>query len=86
VPLLIICSILCCLKFNIKYFNIFTYMFYLFFQHTPLEKLDKKHFAKGVHISDQNGTQQNNNKKDIALMEVKLRRLCELLKEVECCF
>jgi hypothetical protein len=85
VPLLIICTILCCLKFNIKHFSIFVDMFYFFFQHMPLEKLDKKHFTKGVRASDQNGTEQNNNKKEIALMEVKLRRLCELLKEVEFC-
>ncbi|KAF3334980.1 Splicing factor 3A subunit 3 [Carex littledalei] len=51
-------------------------------KHTPLEKLDKKHFAKGTRNSDQNGTEQNSFKEEIALLEVKLRRLCELLKEV----
>jgi splicing factor 3A subunit 3 len=56
-------------------------------KHTPLEELDRKHFAKGSRGSISNGTSNGNNfkddlKKEIALIEVKMRRLCELLDEV----
>lgn len=56
-------------------------------KHTPLEQLDRKHFAKGSRSSVSNATSNGNNfkddlKKEIALMEVKMRRLCELLDEV----
>ncbi|XP_030532398.1 splicing factor SF3a60 homolog [Rhodamnia argentea] len=55
-------------------------------KHTLLDKLDKKHFAKGSRGSEQNGVgmaiQQTDNGKDIALMGVKLKKLCSLLEEV----
>ncbi|KAJ3670905.1 hypothetical protein LUZ60_008331 [Juncus effusus] len=51
-------------------------------KHTPLEKLDKKHFAKGAKNSEQNGSEQSGFLKEIALLEVKMQKLCELLKEV----
>ena len=55
-------------------------------QNTPLEKLDKKHFAKGSRVFQQNGTaaalQQDENSKEIALMEAKMQKLCDLLDEV----
>uniref|UniRef100_A0A2N9J6D3 Matrin-type domain-containing protein n=1 Tax=Fagus sylvatica TaxID=28930 RepID=A0A2N9J6D3_FAGSY len=54
-------------------------------KHTPLEKLDKKHFAKGSRVSQQNGAaaavQQDDNSKEIALMEAKMIKLCDLLDE-----
>ena len=54
-------------------------------QYTPLEQLDRKHFAKGSRGSEQNGVaEETNSKKEIALVEAKMQRLCELLKEV--CF
>ncbi|KAM4123481.1 hypothetical protein ACJW30_01G163300 [Castanea mollissima] len=47
------------------------------FENTPLEKLDKKHFAKGSRVFQQNGTtaalQQDENSKEIALMEAKMQ-------------
>lgn len=52
-------------------------------QHTPLEKLDKKHFAKGARRPEQNGAKhQDDELKQIALMEVKIEKLCEILSEV----
>lgn len=58
-------------------------------QHTPLEKLDRKHFAKGLRGSEKNGAtavpQQNENSKEIALMEAKMKKLCDLLQEVSKC-
>ncbi|NP_001136895.1 Splicing factor SF3a60 homolog-like [Zea mays] len=54
---------------------------------TPLEQLDRKHFAKVPHTKDGSNTAPNGNafkedmKKEIALMEVKMKRLCELLDE-----
>ncbi|CAL4948136.1 unnamed protein product [Urochloa decumbens] len=57
-------------------------------KHTPLEQLDRKHFAKVPRTKgDSNATSNGNNfkddlKKEIALMEVKMKRLCELLDEV----
>lgn len=54
-------------------------------KHTPLERLDQKHFAKGSRRSEQNGTpaapKEADNSKEIALLEVKLRKICELLYE-----
>lgn len=58
-------------------------------QHTPLEKLDKKHFAKGARASQQNQAaavpEQDDNVKEIALLETKLKKLCDLLDEVSLC-
>ncbi|CAL4974707.1 unnamed protein product [Urochloa decumbens] len=57
-------------------------------KHTPLEQLDRKHFAKVPRTKDDsNATSNGKNfkddlKKEIALMEVKMKRLCELLDEV----
>ncbi|OIV96822.1 hypothetical protein TanjilG_08683 [Lupinus angustifolius] len=52
---------------------------------TPLEKLDKKHFAKVARGSEKNGVgaapQQDENSKEIALMEAKMKKLCDLLEE-----
>ncbi|XP_076903746.1 splicing factor SF3a60 homolog [Bidens hawaiensis] len=51
-------------------------------KHTPLEKLDKKHFAKGARRPEQNGAKdQDDELKQIALMEVKIEKLCEILSE-----
>ncbi|KAG6752707.1 hypothetical protein POTOM_042743 [Populus tomentosa] len=52
---------------------------------TPLEKLDKKHFVKGSRGSEQNGgaatSKEVDNSKEIALMEAKINKLCDLLDE-----
>ncbi|KAH0978769.1 hypothetical protein GBA52_005946 [Prunus armeniaca] len=52
---------------------------------TPLEKLDRKHFAKGSRGSVQNGaaaaSQEVDNSKEIALLEAKVKKLCDLLNE-----
>ncbi|PPD92611.1 hypothetical protein GOBAR_DD10446 [Gossypium barbadense] len=54
-------------------------------EHTPLEKLDKKHFAKGSHGPRQNGStavsQDINSLKHIALMEAKMKKLSDLLSK-----
>ncbi|KAI3751148.1 hypothetical protein L2E82_22194 [Cichorium intybus] len=54
-------------------------------KNTPLEKLDKKHFAKGARNPQQNGkvpaSNQEDDSKNIALMEAKIEKLCELLSE-----
>ncbi|KAL0304398.1 UNVERIFIED_CONTAM: Splicing factor SF3a60 [Sesamum radiatum] len=54
-------------------------------KHTPLEKLDRKHFAKGSRRPEQNdGTimlQPSEDAKEIALMEAKVKKLCDLLHE-----
>ncbi|KAK4485339.1 hypothetical protein RD792_007976 [Penstemon davidsonii] len=54
-------------------------------KHTPLEKLDKKHFAKGSRRVEQNGgtvaRQPSEDVKEIALIEAKVRKLCDLLHE-----
>ncbi|KAJ9679827.1 hypothetical protein PVL29_021669 [Vitis rotundifolia] len=54
-------------------------------KHTPLEQLDQKHFAKGSRRSEQNGIpaapKEADNSKEIALLEAKLRKICELLYE-----
>lgn len=51
----------------------------------PLEKLDRKHFAKGSRGHEQNGSvvapQPSEDVKELALMEAKLRKLCDLLEE-----
>ncbi|CAL4900155.1 unnamed protein product [Urochloa decumbens] len=56
-------------------------------KHTPLEQLDRKHFAKVPRTKDDSNVTSNGNNfkddlKEIALMEVKMKRLCELLDEV----
>ncbi|XP_022890360.1 splicing factor SF3a60 homolog [Olea europaea var. sylvestris] len=55
-------------------------------KHTPLEKLDRKHFAKGSHGPQQNGNaltpQPSADAKEIALIEAKVKRLCDLLQEI----
>lgn len=62
---------------------------YLPLQNTPLEKLDRKHFAKGSRGHEQNGSvvapQPSEDVKELALMEAKLRKLCDLLEEVCSC-
>ncbi|CAI9767717.1 unnamed protein product [Fraxinus pennsylvanica] len=54
-------------------------------KHTPLEKLDRKHFAKGSRGPQQNGNsvtiQPSADAKEIALIESKVKRLCDLLQE-----
>ncbi|KAK6135201.1 hypothetical protein DH2020_031046 [Rehmannia glutinosa] len=54
-------------------------------KHTPLEKLDRKHFAKGSRGPEQNGgalaLQPSEDAKEIALMEAKMKKLCDLLHE-----
>jgi splicing factor 3A subunit 3 len=58
-------------------------------QDTPLEKLDKKHFAKGARASEENRAaatlELDHNSKEIALIEAKMKKLCELLDEVSLC-
>ncbi|GAB4858456.1 hypothetical protein Ancab_009930 [Ancistrocladus abbreviatus] len=54
-------------------------------KNTPLEKLDKKHFAKPPRVAEQNGdvaAPYQENVKEISLMEAKMKRPCELLNEV----
>ena len=57
-------------------------------QDKPLEELDRKNFAKAFHQSDLNGILSTplsgKDAKEIALMEAKLSKLCDLLDEV--CF
>ncbi|KAG5408113.1 hypothetical protein IGI04_004432 [Brassica rapa subsp. trilocularis] len=50
---------------------------------TPLEKLDKKHFAKPIvkQNGDAKSTQEPDNAKQIALTEAKVKKLCSLLDE-----
>lgn len=59
-------------------------------KHTPLEKLDRKHFAKGSRGSEQNGVaaalQQTEDWKEIVLTESKMEKLCDLLEDVILCF
>ncbi|KAL1532018.1 splicing factor SF3a60 [Salvia divinorum] len=54
-------------------------------KHIPLEKLDLKHFVKGSRRHEQNGgvtTQQpSEDEKEIALMEAKMKKMCDLLHE-----
>ncbi|CAA2998735.1 splicing factor SF3a60 homolog [Olea europaea subsp. europaea] len=54
-------------------------------KHTPLEKLDRKHFAKGSRGPQQNGNSvtilPSADAKEIALIESKVKRLCDLLQE-----
>ncbi|CAM6127542.1 unnamed protein product [Calypogeia fissa] len=53
---------------------------------TPLEELDRKHFAKGFQPvqrqSEAEAAQQVQQWKEVALAETQLQRLCELLNEV----
>ncbi|KAL5219292.1 hypothetical protein ABZP36_019976 [Zizania latifolia] len=53
-------------------------------KHTPLIQLDRKHFAKGSHgsVSNNGNSIKDDLKKEIALMEIKMMRLCELLDEI----
>lgn len=55
-------------------------------KHTPLEKLDRKLFAKGSRGPQQNGNaatpQPSADAKEIALIEAKVKRLCDLLQEI----
>ncbi|KAG5558822.1 hypothetical protein RHGRI_008699 [Rhododendron griersonianum] len=54
-------------------------------KHTPLEQLDRKHFAKGSRGAEQNGfaatPQQAESSKAIAFTEAKIIKLCDLLHE-----
>ncbi|CAN8257056.1 unnamed protein product [Cochlearia groenlandica] len=54
-------------------------------KHTPLEKLDKKHFTKPPHNGKQNGdakaTHESESAKEVALTETKVKKLCNLLEE-----
>ncbi|KAJ4840073.1 hypothetical protein Tsubulata_011458 [Turnera subulata] len=52
-------------------------------KHTPLEKLDKKHFAKGARGPQQHrdASKEDESSKEIALMEAKVTKLCDLLDE-----
>lgn len=54
-------------------------------KYTPLEQLDRKHFAKGNRGSDQNGTptapRSSEDAKEVALIEVKVEKICDLLDE-----
>ncbi|XP_010544083.1 PREDICTED: splicing factor SF3a60 homolog [Tarenaya hassleriana] len=54
-------------------------------KHTPLEKLDKKHFAKPSRAGEQNGSAksklESDSGKEIALTEAKVKKLCSLLEE-----
>ncbi|KAJ8435174.1 hypothetical protein Cgig2_028360 [Carnegiea gigantea] len=51
-------------------------------KNTPVEMLDRKHFAKPLRGSEQNGNMPTQKDlKELALMEAKMKRLCELLNE-----
>ncbi|GJS44050.1 splicing factor SF3a60 [Tanacetum coccineum] len=50
-------------------------------KHTPLEKLDKKHFLRKPEQKGVVASHQNDDSKDIALMEAKIEKLCEILSE-----
>ncbi|KAK4759057.1 hypothetical protein SAY87_020358 [Trapa incisa] len=53
-------------------------------KYTPLDKLDKKHFAKGSRSSEQNSAAaalQMDGSKDIAFLEAKITKLCDLLED-----
>ncbi|CAO2838646.1 unnamed protein product [Amaranthus hypochondriacus] len=55
-------------------------------KNTPLEKLDKKHFAKPPRGLEQNGNGneqfQKQDVKELALVEAKIKKLSELLEEI----
>ncbi|KNA09357.1 hypothetical protein SOVF_154360 [Spinacia oleracea] len=56
-------------------------------KNTPLEKLDRKHFAKLPCGSNQNGNgdvqfHKQEDIKELALVEAKMKKLCELLEEI----
>lgn len=75
-----------CQEFYLTYFSIAVISF---MQDTPLENLDKKHFAKGARLSKENrataALELDQNSKEIALIEAKMKKLCELLDEVSLC-
>lgn len=48
--------------------------------HTPLEKLDRKHFAKRHRTTEQPG-EDDDSSREIAMMETRVQKLCELLDE-----
>ncbi|KAK9094119.1 hypothetical protein Scep_025588 [Stephania cephalantha] len=53
-------------------------------KHTPLEQLDKKHFARRSHVEQNGGvvaSQKTDDLKELALLEAKIKKLCELLDE-----
>lgn len=58
----------------------------MYVQDKPLEQLDRKYFAKGSGVFQNKGSASNSKDKGsmrfIALMECKIQKLCELLKEV----
>lgn len=71
---------------SLKFMHAIYFVYFLSLQHTPLEKLDRKHFARGSHGPEQNGgavaIQPSEDAKEIALMEAKMKKLCDLLHEV----
>jgi hypothetical protein len=63
------------------------FVYYYVLQNTPLERLDRKHFAKVPHTLNVSSESSNDNSfkddlKETALLEVKMKRLCKLLDEV----
>ncbi|KAK9121923.1 hypothetical protein Syun_019540 [Stephania yunnanensis] len=53
-------------------------------KHTPLEQLDKKHFARRSLVEQNGGvvaSQKTDDSKELALLEAKIKKLCELLDE-----
>lgn len=66
--------------------TIFWWPSFPYLQNTPLEKLDKKHFAKPPRGLEQNGNGneqfQKQDVKELALVEAKIKKLSELLEEV----
>lgn len=83
----VFCEFLLSSKLTSTLTKMFTLMCsFHYLQHTPLEQLDRKHFAKGSRRAEQNGVaatpQQAENSKEIALTEAKIIKLCDLLHEV----
>lgn len=72
--------------YELNFMHIANVINFLSLQHTPLDKLDRKHFVKGSRGHEQNGgvvaPQPSEDAKEIALMEAKLKKMCELLHEV----
>lgn len=56
-------------------------------QSHSLEELDRKHFAKGHHSLQKKAPEEISRQvslsKNVALAEVKIQRLCQLLHEVD---
>ncbi|PWA98640.1 splicing factor SF3a60 [Artemisia annua] len=50
-------------------------------KHTPLEKLDRKHFLRKPEQKGVVASHQTDDSKDMALMEAKIEKLCEILSE-----